>query len=345
VNFASNTPPNPNLAVTAVGADTQICYDGAGATHHTILDLTAVLEQAAVNALTPSRILDTRDGNRVAANTSRCVTVPGASPGDTAVINITNTSAAGRGYGALRSSDAIPIYNRPAAAQYSSVNFASNTPPNPNLAVTAVGADTQICYDGAGATHHTILDLVATASSDAIPAVEPTRLLDTRPSPGSVVRSDVLNQTLPAGTCGQLGERLGLQLRNGSISGEFATSGSIDVGNIVRQDLDDDGLDDAAYVVSCFTGGTAVFYEVFLDYAVSGPVSINETDFIDSASSSRISSFGFIEGFRLNGPTVVVRWSAKTEFDPNCCTSLLFESQVRSNGSDAPSIFTRQLAT
>ena len=277
--------------------------------------------------------------------TSRCVEVPGASPGDTAIINITNTQASGRGYGALRASDATPIYDRPTTNQYSSVNFAANTPPNPNLAVTAVGPDTRICYDGAVSTHHTILDLVATASSAAIPATEPARLLDTRPAPGSITRSQVLNQTLPIGTCGWVGEQLGLQLRNGSIYGEFPSDGFITVDSLVLQDLDGDGIDDSAFVVLCNGGGTAVGSEFFLRHAASGTFAFDAGDLIDSTQSGDVQTLGSVEGFSLNGPSVVVRWTGRTQFDANCCASLLYESQIFSNGTEPPTILTTELAS
>jgi hypothetical protein len=180
VNFAANTPPNPNLAFTKVGAGGQFCYDGALVDHNVALDLAAVIPSANVNAVVPERLLDTRGGSLVVVNSSRCVDVPGASVGDVAVVNITNTQAAGSGWGAVRSSDDTPVYSRPTAAQYSSVNFAANTPPNPNLAVTEVGADGEFCYDGAIASHHVLLDLSAVIPAANVDAINPIRLLDTR---------------------------------------------------------------------------------------------------------------------------------------------------------------------
>ena len=117
---------------------------------------------------------------RVRAGYSVCVSVPGASAGDTAVINITNTGAAAGGFGAVRASDAIPVFDRPETDQFSSVNFAANTPPNPNLAFTLIGPDGQICYDGAGADHEVILDLAATIPATNIATIDPQRILDTR---------------------------------------------------------------------------------------------------------------------------------------------------------------------
>ena len=180
VNFAADTPPNPNLAFTEIGTGGQFCYDGALADHNVALDVAAVIPAVNVNAVTPTRLLDTRGGNLVAANSSRCVDVPGAAVGDVAVVNITNTQAAGSGWGALRSSDDAAVYSRPASDQYSSVNFAAQTPPNPNLAVTEVGVDGEFCYDGAIVSHHVLLDVSAVIPAANVSAVTPTRLLDTR---------------------------------------------------------------------------------------------------------------------------------------------------------------------
>jgi uncharacterized delta-60 repeat protein len=190
VNFAADTPPNPNLAFTTVGPGGQFCYDGARVDHNVALDIAAVIPAANVNAVTPSRLLDTRKGGGlITANSSRCVSVSGASAGDVAVVNITNTQAAGSGWGALRSSDDTPVYSLPSSSQYSSVNFTSNTPPNPNLAVTEVGTDGQFCYDGAVASHHVLLDLSAVIPAAKVNAVTPTRLLDTRTS-GSLISAN-----------------------------------------------------------------------------------------------------------------------------------------------------------
>ncbi len=181
VNFAAGTPPNPNLAFSKVGSDNKVCYDGAVFAHHVILDLAAVIPASNVNAVTPTRILDTRNQSKVAASSSRCVAVPGASPGDVAVVNITNTQAAGQGWGALRASGETPVFGRAPSAQVSSVNFAAGTPPNPNLAFSKVGSDNKVCYDGAVFAHHVILDLAAVIPASNVNAVTPTRILDTRP--------------------------------------------------------------------------------------------------------------------------------------------------------------------
>ena len=116
----------------------------------------------------------------VTPGTSRGVAVPGASVGDVAVVNVTNTEVLGRGWGALRSSDAVAVFDRPVEERYSSVNFAAGTPPNPNLAVTVVGADGEFCYDNAFSSSNVVLDLFAVIPAANVVSVDAERLLDTR---------------------------------------------------------------------------------------------------------------------------------------------------------------------
>jgi hypothetical protein len=271
----------------------------------------------------------------VPADTSVCVAVPGGTSGDVAVINITNTQATGRGYGALRASQATPIYNRATANQYSSVNFAANTPPNPNLAFTQIGTDGKICYDTAGSSNNVILDLAATLPTSAVNAQEPTRILDTRPAPGSVTESQVMNQTLPRGTCGGIGERIGLRLRNGTIRSSQPFGGSISVqgnratGMIVQKDFDGDGLDDAAYLISCWGGGTNVDYEVFIHLAGEAPHRFTEQELY---TTSQMTSRGFVNGVSdivARGSGVDVVWFGSNGSDPNCCPSLKYRTSFQ----------------
>jgi hypothetical protein len=182
VNFAAGTPANPNLAFTQVGPDGKFCYDNAVAASDVILDLAATIPAANITTIDPTRLLDTRTTSVLAAASSVCVGVPGATGGDTAVVNITNVQAVGDGYGALRASNEPAVFGRAPTDQFSSVNFAANTPANPNLAFTKIGPDGKFCYDNAVAASDVILDLAATIPAANITTIDPTRLLDTRPS-------------------------------------------------------------------------------------------------------------------------------------------------------------------
>jgi hypothetical protein len=178
VNFAPGAT-NPNLAFVTVGPDGRFCYDSDGGSAHVILDLVAIIPAANANASEPQRLTDTRtEGRRVLPRQELCLSVP-VTPGDVAVVNITNTHASESGYGALRSSYAPPVPSRPAAEQFSSVNFAPGAT-NPNLAFVTVGADGRLCYDSNGGSAHVILDLVATIAASNIDSIEPDRVADTR---------------------------------------------------------------------------------------------------------------------------------------------------------------------
>lgn len=169
-----------------------------------------------------------------------------------------------------------------------------------------------------------------------------TRKLDTRPAPGSVTRSQILNQALPTGTCSWIGEDIGLRLRNGVVRGEQILAGSITVNQVVQQDLDGDGLDDAAYVIECWGGGTNVDYEILIHRAGGAAVRFSERELYTTSQTDPYNSVGFVEGMRLDDRTVIVEWSGRTRGDSNCCASLSFETGFRLSGS--PSIsYTNQL--
>ncbi|MFK8022404.1 MAG: matrixin family metalloprotease, partial [Ilumatobacter sp.] len=188
VNFAPGAP-DPNLAFVVVGADGRICYDSDGGTAHVILDLVAVFDDPDVVGLN-TRIVDTRGQSRVRARSPQCSFVAD-SDAAVFVFNVTNTNATADGYGALRSADAVPIPDRAAEDQYSSVNFAPGTA-NPNLAITSVSADGRLCYDSDGGDAHLILDLAGTIPNDRIRVDDPQRLIDTRePEPAAPGVPDV----------------------------------------------------------------------------------------------------------------------------------------------------------
>ena len=140
---------------------------------------TATALAAVFSLNTSTANADSSDAN-VAANSSRCIEPVGANPGDSVYMNITNTDSENT-WGALRSSDAVPVYNRPASQQYSNVNSAAGIPPNPNGGFVTVGSDGDICYDQGPGKANVIID-----QQRVFPAVpgetqpDPVRLLDTR---------------------------------------------------------------------------------------------------------------------------------------------------------------------
>jgi hypothetical protein len=139
-----------------------------------------------------------------------CVEVPGGSPGDTAVINITNTGVSDVGYGALRSTEAPLVPERTPENQFSSVNFAPGET-NPNLALVTIGSYGWVCYDANSRTPtadnpeaaraDVILDLQATIAADGIDSGEPERIADTRTTRPVAARSPLCIR-IPDGSAG-----------------------------------------------------------------------------------------------------------------------------------------------
>ena len=170
VNFAAGTI-DPNVTMVAIGADGRICYrNSAHASVHVIVDQLATISADAVANTTRRRLVDTRDGDPVAANGQRCFAANG-DPFDLAVVNVTPVQAHGRGYGRVDSSDQR-------ASGISNVNFDVDSI-DPNLAVAPIGTDGQLCFI-TSETVHVIVDQVAVISDTAIATRSQERLLDTR---------------------------------------------------------------------------------------------------------------------------------------------------------------------
>ena len=200
VNFDADTPPNPNLAPAVVGPDGRICYDAAVAAHDVILDRLGALSSDASVELSPRRLVDTRIGEPLADGESVCVTVGGTPPaalrpGDLAVVNITPIRAHGRRLWLVASLGRHADSRARRQDRFSSVNFAPDTSPNPNLAVSTVGADGAICYDASVSSHHVALDLVAGIVAEQSPRLTAQRILDTRSRRGARTRRLTLCRT------------------------------------------------------------------------------------------------------------------------------------------------------
>jgi hypothetical protein len=163
------SPLPPSLGGTSASFDTE---------HHITPDGRWLLV-ATLNSDFTRSLFRIKLPNPVRPRQPLCLSVGEGSPGDTAVINITNTDVTGPGYGALRSSGARSIPTRSVAAQFSSVNFDVGET-NPNLAFVTIGSDGRICYDSDGGTTNVILDLAATISAANLNTIEPERLIDTR---------------------------------------------------------------------------------------------------------------------------------------------------------------------
>jgi len=188
VNFGPGTI-DPNIAVSAIGADGRTCFVNNGTARTGIIaDHLGTIDAASYSPATPggapARVVDTRrglGGARLAPGDRACFGVDG-DPGDAALVNLTPVRASGTGNGKLVSSDvsAPPVF--------SNVNYASGSI-DPNVAVAAIGSDGQVCFVNADLAS---VDLVAdhlgtvdaAAYTPATPSGAPARVVDTRSSLG-----------------------------------------------------------------------------------------------------------------------------------------------------------------
>lgn len=184
VNFAPGTI-DPNIAVSAIGADGQTCFvnnsperTGIVADHMGTIDAASYTQATPSGA--PARVVDTRTalgGTRLAPSARLCFAVDGT-PGDAAVVNLTPVLASSRGNGQLVSSDiaAPPVY--------SNVNWEIGSI-DPNVAIAEIGADSSVCFiNNAPGSVDLIADHMGTidtaAYTPASPTGAPVRSLDSR---------------------------------------------------------------------------------------------------------------------------------------------------------------------
>jgi len=226
-NYAANDTL-PNLTLTSIGGDGRVCATPSQPAHE-ILDAIGFLAAAAfssfANSPTPTRILDTRldssptRGARVDAGSPVCVTV--GHPGEVLVANATVTGPVAAGFATVGSSAA-------AWQSYSTNNFAAGRT-LPNLTVTVIGADGQVCVTSSQPAH-VILDAVGFIDPDVFaafgPSGVPRRILDTR------VLGDVTAGAAPAGgspVCVHVGHPGEVLLANATVTepdrAGFATVG------------------------------------------------------------------------------------------------------------------------
>ncbi len=185
----------PNLVVAKVGAGGKVSIrNSSPGASHVVADVAGyffggtVLDPGGLTAVTPSRLLDTRDSQAVAPNGSVTVQASGrggvpASGVAAVVLNLTAVTPAASGFlTAYPTGGSLP--------NASNVNFTAGQVV-PNLAFVKLAADgsftvrngspgaTQVVADVAGY----VLDGQVTAPGMFVP-LAPTRVLDTRPSSG-----------------------------------------------------------------------------------------------------------------------------------------------------------------
>ncbi len=176
----------PNLVNVKLGLDRTVCLFTQSATH-LIVDLSATFELEGGEpgtAITPERILDTRDGTGAAerpmnAGETLHLTLAGRAGlpltgVGAATMNVTSTQSVGSGFLTVWPCD----QPQPTA---SNVNFVPGDTV-PNLVTTGVAADGTVCIFASAATE-VIADLgmwFATTETTGFVELTPDRLLDTR---------------------------------------------------------------------------------------------------------------------------------------------------------------------
>jgi hypothetical protein len=180
----------PNLVSVPLGFSGLVCFTSSASTH-VIADLAGTFELdggSLGTAVTPERILDTRNGigssaTKLAAGTTRTLQIAGRAgvpaSGVTAVtMNVTATGVDGDGYLTVFPCD----QPKPDA---SNLNYVRGRD-IPNLVTVKLSASGTVCLFATGTTH-VIADVAmwfGAAGTDGFYDITPTRILDTRrPSP------------------------------------------------------------------------------------------------------------------------------------------------------------------
>ena len=138
VNFGPGTI-DPNVALVQVGVDGEVCFTNSrhGAVE-VVIDAMVVAEAGSLADpfARADRVVDTREGDPVAASGSVCAT---AALGEAFVgLNVTPVEAVAPGFGTMHASDASP-------GRSSTVNFGPGTV-DPNFAFVHAGAEGSVCF-------------------------------------------------------------------------------------------------------------------------------------------------------------------------------------------------------
>jgi hypothetical protein len=205
----------PNLVVAKVGTDGKVSIKNSspGVTH-LVADVAgyfaagAVTDPGGLTALTPSRLLDTRDTTAVPAGGSVVIQVTGrggvpATGVSSVIVNLTAVTPTGSGFlTAYPTAGAVP--------NASNVNFTAGQVV-PNLAFVKLGPDGSFTVKNSspGVTHVVadvagyVLDGAVTGSGMFVP-LAPTRVLDTRPIYGGsgAVAADAVKTLTMTGAAG-----------------------------------------------------------------------------------------------------------------------------------------------
>ena len=190
----------PNLVIAPVGSDGKVdFYNGSGGTVQVLADVSGWFASGSaaaggLTALTPARILDTRNGTGgisgpVASDHSISLNVEGvggvpASGVSAVVLNVTATAPSANGH--------LTVYPDGASVpSTSNLNFSAGETV-PNLVIAPVGSDGKVdFYNGSGGTVQVLADVSGwfasgSAAAGGLTALTPARILDTRNGTGGI---------------------------------------------------------------------------------------------------------------------------------------------------------------
>ena len=168
----------PNLAVSKLGPSGELCVFTKAATH-VVMDVLGWIMGTGVTTVTPTRLVDTREGAGARVSPDRDLVVDvgraGAAPGGAALVNVTLTDAIGAGF--------ATVYPCAAGAPLASdVNVAAGGTAA-GLVVAAVDTAGTVCVHVSSAAH-VVVDIAGWLDGTAgYHALVPVRLRDTRTDP------------------------------------------------------------------------------------------------------------------------------------------------------------------
>lgn len=177
-NFTAANQTVPNFAVVKADSNGEVCFYSTTATHM-LFDEVAMVAPQVLQAKSPERLLDTRQGGAPPIRAGNLVTVETGLPNTTVLGNLTVTGPAGRGYTTLWDCSS----ERPTA---STNNYAWNQT-IANFAAVRTNSEGKFCIF-TSAPAHLVWDTSAVTSTFKVG--NPNRLLDTRQWGGGAAGGD-----------------------------------------------------------------------------------------------------------------------------------------------------------
>jgi hypothetical protein len=205
----------PNAVVVRVGTGGKICVS-ASSTVDAIVDVSGYFpaDTSAVFLQSPTRVMDTRGGPRIAANTVKELVLSPPAGTTAAILNVTATDPTGGGFVTV-----FPCGQ--ATPEASNLNFMTGQT-TPNLVMAKPGVDDKVCFYSS-ANVQLIADVTGWMTSGFVPSPVPVRVLSTRDGVGTaktkMPKSGVVSFTLPSAPAGASAAVLNVTVTNPKAAG------------------------------------------------------------------------------------------------------------------------------